>query len=209
MTRQKVGLLLFWFGVAWAIIWGIVIGRLFVTPAFQNLTTGELNQTMWALEGPLFLMWGVLGVPLGALLAGIGVLLNAGGIAWKYGGGLFLVFSIGLAGSFLGHKPWLFGVGGTIILLSFLGILWFWAEERKTLAGVAATAADLKLMGYVFIVIGAWFTCGALGKPFLLAVRDLPPSSPVHIIVFTALGWLFLALGHYKLYQHTKTNSGE
>lgn len=209
MTKQKTGLMLFWIGVVWAIVWGLVIGKLFVSPAFQNLTTSELNQTMWALEGPLFLMWGVLGVPLGALLAGVGILLNAGASTWKYGTGMFLIFFIGLAGLLLGHKPWLFGIGGTLILVSFLGILWFWAEERKTLVGVAATAADLKLLGYVFMVIGAWFICGALGKPFLLAVQDLPTSSPVHIIIFTTLGWLFLLLGHYKSYRHTKSNNRE
>ena len=32
----------------------------------------------------------------------------------------------------------------------------------------------------------------------LLAVRELPASSPVDINFFTVLGWLFLLLGHYK-----------
>ncbi|MFC1481397.1 hypothetical protein ACFL6E_04020 [Candidatus Neomarinimicrobiota bacterium] len=201
MTKQKVGLVLFWIGCAWAIIWGLVIGRLSITPAFQGLTTAELNQTIWALKEPLFLVWALLGVPLGALLAGIGVLLNTGTATWKYGTGLFIVFFVGLAGTRLGHMPGLFGIGGILILLSFFGILWFWAAERRTLTGTAAIAADLKLLGYVFMVIGAWFTCGVAGKPFLLAVQDLPASSPVNIMVFIALGWVFLFLGHYKSRQ--------
>ena len=201
MTRQKVGLLLFWFGVAWAIIWALIIGPLYLTPAFRSLTTEQLNQTIWALNGPWFLGWAIFGQPLGALIAGLGMLLNTGTSSWKYGTGLVLIFLMGLAGMVLGHHPILFGIGGTVILFSFLGIMWFWAEERRRLTGTAASAAELKLIGYVSMVIAAWFTCGVAGKPFLLAVQDLPASSPVHIMVFMAAGWLFLFLGHYKSRQ--------
>jgi len=36
----------------------------------------------------------------------------------------------------LGHIPPLFGIGGTLILLFFIGILWLWAKERIALKGV-------------------------------------------------------------------------
>jgi len=73
MTKQKVGLVLFWIAVIWAFLWG-VLGSVFVGSAFNNLTMAEVNQTMWAFTGPWYLLW-VLGVPLGALVAGIGILL--------------------------------------------------------------------------------------------------------------------------------------
>jgi len=200
MTRQKVGLVIFWVGVIWAILWG-VIGSISVSSAMNSLTTAELNQTMWALSGPLMMLWGVFGVPLGALVAGIGALLYSGAkgaTVWKFGIGVALAVIIGMAVQLLGHFPPLFGVGGTLILLFFIGILWLWAKERMALKGSSTTAADLKLVGYVFMLIGAWFVCGIASQPFLKALEGVTPGSPVHVIVFLVLGWLFLFLGHYK-----------
>jgi len=200
MTKQKVGLVIFWIGVIWAILWG-VIGSIFCSSAMNSLTTNELNQTIWALGGPLMMLWGVFGAPLGAIVAGIGLLLYSGAkgsTVWKFGIGVFLAYIIGMALGRLGHFPPLFGIGGTLILLFFIGILWLWAKERMALKGSSTTAADLKLVGYVFMLIGAWFVCGIASQPFLKALEGQAPSSPVHVIVFLVLGWLFLFLSHYK-----------
>jgi hypothetical protein len=99
--------------------------------------------------------------------------------------------------NFLGHFPPLFGIGGTLILLFFIGIVWLWAKERMALQGSATTAADLKLVGYVFLLMAAWFVCGIASLPFLKSFEgDFP--SPAHVIVLFVLGWLFLFLGHYQ-----------
>ena len=203
MTRQKVGLVIFWAGVIWAILWG-VIGSISVSSAMNSLTTAELNQTMWALGGPLMMIWGVFGVPLGALVAGIGLLLYSGArgaTVWKVGIGIFITLIIAMLLGGLGHFPPLFGIGGTLILLFFIGILWLWAKERMALKGSSTAGADLKLVGYVFMLIGAWFVCGVASQPFLKALEGVAPGSPVHVIVFLVLGWLFLFLGHYKSRQ--------
>jgi hypothetical protein len=200
MTRQKVGLVLFWIGVIYAFLWGVV-GSIFVTSALHALTMDELNQTMWALTGPLMMVWGVFGLPLGALVAGIGLLLYSGAkgsTVWKFGIGIFLAFIIAVALGSLGHFPPLFGIGGTLIFLFFIGILWLWAKERMALKGSSTTAADLKLVGYVFMLMAAWFVCGIAGQPFLKAFADQAPTSPIHIMIFLVLGWLFLFLSHYK-----------
>ena len=110
MTKQKVGLVLFWLAVIWAFLWG-VLGSVFVDSAFKNLTMDEVNQTMWATTGPWYLLW-AFGVPLGALVAGIGVLLYSGAkglTMWKCGIGIVLGVFIGMASGFLGHIPPLFG----------------------------------------------------------------------------------------------------
>lgn len=203
MTKQKVGLVIFWTGVIWAILWG-VIGSISVTSAMNSLTMDELNQTMWALTGPLMILWGVFGVPVGALVAGIGLLLYSGAkgaTVWKFGIGILLVLIIAMALGALGHFPPLFGIGGTLILLFFIGILWLWAKERRALKGSSTTAADLKLVGYVFMLTAAWFICGLAGQPFLKALEGVAPTSPVHVIIFLVLGWLFLLLSHYKSAQ--------
>ena len=162
MTKQKVGLVIFWISIIWAIAWGVVIGVLFVGPTMKSLTPAELSQSVWALTGPLSMLWGVFGATLGALLAGIGLLLYSGAKAstvWKFGIGVFLsLLIVMMVLTSLGHYPPLFGIGGTLILLFFLGILWFWAKERKALNGKSTTAIDFKLTGYVFMFMAAWFT---------------------------------------------------
>jgi hypothetical protein len=199
MTKQKVGLVLFWIAVIWTFLWG-VLGSVFVGSAFRNLTMDEVNQTMWAFMGSWHLLW-AFGAPLGALVAGIGILLYSsakGSTVWKYGIGIALAVSIGMASGFLGHIPPLFGIGGTLILLFFMGILWLWAKERMALKDSSTTAADLKLVGYVFMLIAAWFICGMAAQPFMKALEGEAPGTPIHVMIFLVLGWLFLFLSHYK-----------
>ncbi len=98
----------------------------------------------------------------------------------------------------LGHFPPLFGIGGTLILLFFTGILWLWAKERMALKDSSTTAADLKLVGYVFMLIAAWFICGIAGVPFMKALEGEALGTPIHVMIFLVLGWLFLFLSHYK-----------
>ena len=200
MTKQKVGLVLFWIAVVWAILWG-VIGSFILGPVVRNLTMDEVSQTMWAIDGPWFFTWGVFGVPVGALIALIGILLHSGAkgsTVWKYGIGGFLALVVSMSVGMVRHSPPLFGLGGTLILLFFIGILWLWAKERTALKDAAAAAADLKLLGYVFFVIAAWFTCGIASMPFAKAFENVEPTTPLHIMVLFVLGWLFLFLGHYK-----------
>jgi hypothetical protein len=200
MTKQKAGLVLFLIAIIWAIGWG-VIGSVFVDSAFRNLTTDELNLTMWAAQGTWTMIWGLLGVPLAAIVAIIGILLYSGAkgsTVLKYGVGIFLAVFAGMAAGSLGHIPLLFGIGGTLILLFFIGILWLWAKERMVHEGAFTAAADLKLAGYVFMLIAAWFICGIASQPFLKALEGEAPPSPIHVIIFLVLGWFFLFLSHLK-----------
>lgn len=200
MKKQKIGLAIFWIAIIWAIVWG-VIGSITVGPLVRNLTMAELDQTIWAARGPLMLLWGLGGVPLGALVAGIGALLYSGAkgsTIWKFGGGIFLAVLGSMALTSLVHIPALFGIGGTLIMFLFFGVLWFWADERKTLKGNHATAADLKLAGYVFMLMAAWFTCGIAGQHFGKAFEGQEPTNPIYIMAFFVLGWGFLYLGYYR-----------
>jgi hypothetical protein len=79
-----------------------------------------------------------------------------------------------------------------------MGILWLWAKERMALKDSSTTAADLKLVGYVFMLIAAWFICGIAGQPFMKALEGEAPGTPIHVMIFLVLGWLFLFLSHYK-----------
>ena len=85
-----------------------------------------------------------------------------------------------------------------MILGFFLAILWFWAKKYKVLEGPARTAAYFQLVSYAFFLIAMWFLCQTLGSPFLKVLEGEPPSSPISIVVYLVLGWLFLFLSHYK-----------
>ncbi len=199
MNKQKIGLVIFWIAIIWAILSG-VIGSVVVDSSFRTLTKEELSQTMWSLEGSWYLLW-AFGVPVAALVALIGIFLHTGvkgSKVWIYGIGSFIVVAGAMFLNFIGHIPILFGIGGTIILLCFIGIVKFWAKERIGLKNAAAAAADFRLVGYMFMVIAAWFICGLASIPFLKALKGMDPSSPIHIMVFLVLGWLFLFLSHHK-----------
>jgi hypothetical protein len=203
MTKQKLGMVLFWIAVIWAIGWGVV-GSVFVGSAFRTLTMDELNQTMWAPEGTWMMIWGLFGVPLAAIVAIIGILLYSeakGMTILKFVLGIVLVGVVIATANTLEYNPLLFGIGGTLILLFFIGILWLWAKERMAMKETSTTASDLKLAGYMFMLIAAWFICGIASQPFMKALKGETPSSPMHVLIFLVLGWLFLFLGHYKSRQ--------
>ncbi len=85
---------------------------------------------------------------------------------------VLLAIIVAMASGCLELHPFLFGIGGTVILLSFFGILWFWAKKRKDKEGRAAKAANLSLMAKAF--------------------EGFNNSPPLHIMIFFVLGWVFL-----------------
>jgi hypothetical protein len=158
MTRARAGLAVFWIGVVWMTAW-VIIGTAKL-PLMHSLTLEELNQTIWALTGSLNALYGI-SIPLGAIVAGVGILVYAGAkgsTVWKVGIGLLVVLFMALAAMGLNfYSAPVFGIGGTLILFSFLGILWLLAKERMALKGSSTTAADLGLAGYACMVMAAWF----------------------------------------------------
>ena len=202
MKAQKAGLIIFWIGAVSMIVMGWV-GSWLITPALRNLSLAQYSETIWSWDGALFWIW-AFAIPLGSILVGIGILLYVrakSSLIWLFGIGILLI--LGIAEQLLPstHFPPLFGVGGGLILGFFLAILWFWAKKYKVLEGAAKTAAYFQLVGYAFLLIAMWFLCGTLGAPFLKVLEGEPPSSPISIIVYLVLGWLFLFLSHYKSAQ--------
>jgi len=203
MKTSRTGLIVFWIGAVYMVGMAIVAGWGWIDPALRNLSPAQYGETIWRFDGALFLFW-ALSVPLGSILAGVGILLYVrakGARIWLFGIGIFLILVIVERLLPSGHSPPVFGVGGGLILVFFLAILWLWARKRITLEGVAGTAADLQLTGYVFFLITAWFLCKDLGTPYMKALEGEPLESPVSVIAYLVLGWLFLVLSHQKAAQ--------
>ena len=200
MTKKKVGLVVFWLSVIWTITWVIIAKGIF-GPLAYSLTTEEINQTIWAFTGPLNLLSGIAPL-LGSMVAGIGISLYAGAkgsTVWKVGIGLFIVLTIALvATAFNVYSAPVFGIGGSLILLSFIGILWLWAKERMALVGSSTIAADFRLVGYVFMLMAAWILCGKAAQGFLKGLEGLPTTSMMNILILLTMGWVSLFLSHYK-----------
>jgi hypothetical protein len=59
-------------------------------------------------------------------------------------------------------------------------------------------AGSFKLIGYIFWINASWFLCGETAKMHLKAFEGQSPPSPIEIIVFLVLGWIFVLIGDYK-----------
>ena len=204
MKRQKVGLIIFWIGTLYIIIMGFVTSY-WVRGAYRYLSLEEVRETIWSYTNPLFGLW-VVSVPLGAILVAIGLLIYVQAKSshiWMFGIGTFSVLLIDILEKFGSlpsplHWPPLYGIGGALILLFFFGILWFWARRYAVLEESGKTVAEFQLVGYIFLMMAMWYLCGALSRPFQKVFEGSTPSSPVAIMVFLVLGWLFLFIGHYQ-----------
>lgn len=69
--------------------------------------------------------------------------------------------------------PPLFGIGGGLIMLFFLGNAWQWVNTRPQLPAAVRPAADLRMLGQVFFFIAAWNLCGLMGAPTFVLRPEL------------------------------------
>jgi hypothetical protein len=201
-TQKKVALALFWVGLLVAVVFAGVAGWE-LTRNLRTLTSEELGATIWDFDGPLFMLW-AFSVPLGSVLAGTGAFLYARAkpaFAWFTGiAVLVLVIAMTMVWSREYHAP-LFGIGGVLILVFFFFIVWLWMRKYAALSSQEKTAGAFKLVGYLFWMNATWFLCGETGKLHLKAFAGDPAPSPIEIMVFLVLGWLFVLLGEYKSMQ--------
>ncbi|NYT19774.1 MAG: hypothetical protein GKC08_05750 [Methanosarcinales archaeon] len=212
MKSDRIGLMIFWLSALYMFVAGW-LANWWVAPIYRNVPIEEVNQTVLAVGGPLFIIL-VLSIPLGATMAAIGILLYAEkeiSSIWPVAiaGGFILLIS--MLFPTMGYYPIVFGALAGFILLSFIAILWYWGKRRVTLKGPARTAADFQLIGYLFFIMAAGNTCVILGNPFwglyfpekVLETDALPIaySFGIKLIIYFTLGWLFIFLSHYKAAQ--------
>lgn len=199
MKNQKLAPTLFWTGLIIAVALA-TIGTWSLMHNLRTLTMEELNATIWAEGGPLFILW-ALSVTLGSILAGIGAFLYVRTktvFSWLTGiGVLGAVFLMVMVWSRV-YDPTLFGIGGIISLVAFFAIVWIWMKRYAGLEMPEKVAGSFKLVGYIFWINASWFMCGESGKMHLKAYEGAPAPSPIEVMVFLVLGWLFVLVGEYK-----------
>ena len=200
MNRQQSGLILFWIGTIYMLIAAGVGG--WGEPPIVVRASQALGQTA-------FFLW-AFSVPIGLTVAGIGALLYVGAKGSRiafYGVGMVLtVFVVDMVLRMYlvktdSHFHSAFGIGGGLILIMFAGLLRLWAQRRKTAGAAEKTVADLQLVGYGFFLLASWYLCGAFGAQFSQGMTSFTPRSPLNIMIYLVLGWLFILISHYKAVQ--------
>ena len=199
MKKQNVALGLYWMGLLLAVsMAGIGTQSLMVN--LRMLTMEELSLTIWADGGPLFIFW-AMSVTLGAILVGIGAFVYVKTkpvFPWFTGFGVLAIVIIMVVMFPHIYNPALLGIGGAIILLSFFGVVWVWMKKYAGVDMQTKIAGSYKLVGYIFWINASWFLCGETAKMHLKAFENASIPSPIEIMVFLVLGWLFVLIGDYK-----------
>lgn len=198
-TSQKIGWAVFgagglsMFGLGWLYSWWVV-------PAANQYGSA-------AYSGLLGFLW-QLSVPLGAFIVAIGAALIARAerrVIWLLTLLLVLTTAGKMAYSSGRMVPALFGIGGGLITLFFLGSTMQWARNRPTLTGAGKTGSDLRMIGTIFFVVAAWYLCGVFGianyvlRPELAAKFSVPVGNTINlasvVMVLLVLGWGFTFFG--------------
>jgi hypothetical protein len=196
---QKIGLALFsiggfyMLGLGWLYSWRMV-------PA-ANQVGGDAYSSL------LGFIW-ALSVPLGAFIVAIGAALMAKverRVIWMLIMLVLIFTTWRIIGTTNKMVPALFGIGGGLITLFFIGSTWQWAKIRPTLSGVTKTGSDLRMVGFIFFVVAAWDLCGIFGianfvlRPELADRFAVPVSSTINsassVNILLALGWGFTYFG--------------
>jgi hypothetical protein len=199
MNKQKIALSLFWIGLLIAIAFA-GIGTRSLMHNLRTLAIEENNATIWADGGFLWIFWGF-SVTLGSILAGIGAFVYVKTkpvFSWLTGIGVFgTVFAMVMVWNRV-YNSTLFGIGGTIILVSFFAIVWVWMKTYAARDMQEKIAGSFKLIGYIFWINTSWFLCGETARMHLKAFAGKSPPVPIEVMVFLVLGWLFVLVGEYK-----------
>ena len=199
MKRQTLALSLFWIGLLIAVAFA-GIGTRSLMHNLRTLTMEENNATFWAMDGPLFILW-ALSVTLASVLAGIGAFVYV-----KTKAAFSWLTAIGVLGATIVmvmvwsrvYASTLFGIGGALILIFFFSTVWIWMKKYAALDIQEKIAGSFKLIGYLFWINASWFLCGETAKMHLKVFEGSSPPSPIEIIVFLVLGWLFVLIGDYR-----------
>lgn len=199
MKKQKIGLVLFWIGLLIAVVFAGVIGRS-LYHNLRTLTADQLSKTIWADGGPLFILW-ALSITLGSIIAGVGAFIYVKAkpvFPWLTGIGVFGAVTVMVMVWSRVYNSTLFGIGGILTLVAFFAIVWVWMKKYAGCEIQEKIAGGFKLIGYIFWINATWFLCGETAKLHLKAFEGSLVPSPIEIMVFLVLGWLFVLIGDYK-----------
>jgi hypothetical protein len=172
------------------------------------------NQFGESAYSSLFGFTWALSAPLGAYIVAIGAALTAKverRVFWLLIPLLPIITVWNILGTTSQMVPALFGIGGGLITLFFIGSTMQWARTRPTLTQAGKKGSDLRMVGSIFFVMAAWNLCGVFGmhnfvlRPELADKFSVLISSTIDgastVMVLLVLGWGFNFLGQRIAHQ--------
>lgn len=218
VRRKTIGTIIIGFGIG-LFAYSIISAYLLI-PEYMKLgedywdtvgRTGIFTGYLWALSFPIASIFLVCGVLFRANIRSIRVIIFMISCFVV----LFVIINVGVSNS----SPF-FGVGGILIELFFLLTIWNWAKKRADLRGEAKITCDLRIIGYMFFALTAWFMCG-LGATIAFATNPetmtLFTNSPetqanavsilYKVMICFVFGWFFVFLSDLKTAWKSETST--
>ena len=203
VEKKKIGLILYLASAVFIILMSVVGGFYILEPLdkiYAGTATG--SQLLW------YIVWGF-NIFIGGLLASAGIYLYIDEKNSKIAKLVCVIFPPVFIFGFImkepgtnwTHIPVIYGILGFTMILLFLGVLWFWGQNRRDLEGVEKDAADLRLIAYMFFMLATWHLCGYF---YDILARNFVIRSPYDIPIFLMLGWAFLFLSYWRLTKKAK-----
>jgi len=215
MSTKIISIILVVIGILYMLIDGWLISW-WLVPDYRKLGQAFFYNRKFYSEEIFFAFW-ALSIPLGSIITAIGLSLYSKIekfriIIFIIGALLFLLWLAIWSQSIL--YPVMYGIGGGLILSSFIISILSLANVRMNNKVISKNVLDLRALAYVFFVITAWGLCGLLGIPsfglrpeqFIEAnSHNLLLTMGAKVLFCFTLGWIFLALSQYLEYRSIKT----
>ncbi len=189
ITSRRVGMIIFGIGVVYIFIVS-GLSTWWIVPLMREIGLYGFSTAV--------MIWAV-SAPLGALLLAVGGAAVAPDRRfWVAVIATMLIVLWLSSGPISQVIPPLFGIGGSLIMLSFLGCAWNWIKLRPQLSAAARPAADLQMLGQVFFFIAAWNLCGLMGAPTFVLRPELSQQFDMSalainvgtaVLIFLTIGW--------------------
>jgi len=186
-----------------------IFGRYLVLPGYIKTLEegmGTVNPSLWGIIR--YVLWGY-SFKMGIFFTITGTLINSSMKRKKFW--LFVIFGIiYLNLAFVpipGPFSLFFGIGGGLITVLFLLIIYRWYEERKNLSKAEQKATDFRIVGYFFFAMATYNLCGLMGvsafalhpeKMMQYGLQSRAVSYASHVMIELVLGWLFIYLSYKK-----------
>jgi hypothetical protein len=204
MNRKKVGIAVFGLGV-----FGLLanfIALWISSPIRRVSTVEEMAGTIWEIGSPVVSLLGLFTIiGIGALVMGALIYSGKKGSRfWLWGFVPIIVFGMLAFWEIKSYIPAIYGIGGGIITIAYMAVIWFWIKNHDNYEGTAKTGKHIELLGYSFLYITSLFLCLLIGQPNLPGLADQPVVSSYSILATFSISWILLAIGSHLSGQGQK-----
>ncbi len=191
-----------------------ILGRYIVVPGYleslemksSSDITSTTNIEGWKIAR--YLLWAY-SFKFGIYFITIGVLLKT-----KMKNGTLSIYSaVGFIYICIAYLPipgpsWVFGVGGVIMTVLIILLIWLLSKGRESRWKSTEISVDYKIAGYFFFAMATYNLCALLGtrcfalepeKMIQYGLQEDAASFAMHILIELVLGWLFIFLSYLSI----------